>query len=70
MNIPADHRTVSLSGRQCSFLGVAWLLIAVKCILVTWAIRQWDVPIHPLWIVGPTILFAGLATALWATHRE
>lgn len=70
MNIPADHPAAGLTGRHCWFLGVAWLLIAAKCVLITWAIERWSVPIHPLWIVGPTILFAGLATALWVSHRD
>jgi hypothetical protein len=49
---------------------VAWALIALKCVLVTWAIGHWSVPINPLWVVIPTILFAGLATVLWVTHHE
>lgn len=49
---------------------IAWLLIAVKCVWVWWAVNRWQMPFHPLWIVAPTIVFAGLATALWLAHRE
>ena len=51
-------------------MALAWLLIAVKCSLVWWAIGRWHMPFHPLWIVAPTIVFAMLATGLWATHHE
>jgi hypothetical protein len=52
------------------FMAIAWLLIAVKCVLVSWAIAHWHVPLHPAWIVAPTLVFAALATALWLTHTR
>ena len=52
------------------FMAVVWLLIALKCALVWWAINAWHVPFHPLWIVIPTVVFATLATGLWLTHHE
>ena len=52
------------------FMAVAWVVIVLKCIVVWWAMLHWRVPIHPLWIVAPTIVFATLATGLWLTHRE
>ncbi len=53
------------------FLAVAWILILAKCVAVWWAIGHWSVPIHPAWIIMPTLLFAALATALWlAPHPE
>lgn len=51
-------------------MAVAWVLILAKCVLVWWAIGHWHVPLHPAWIVAPTLVFAALATALWVTHRE
>lgn len=51
-------------------MGITWLLITVKCTLIWWAIGYWHVPFHPLWIVGPTLAFAILATSMWLTHRE
>lgn len=53
------------------FLGVAWLVILVKCVLVWWAMNHWHVPIHPAWVVVPTLMLAALATALWiAPHAD
>jgi hypothetical protein len=70
MSSPVHHEGTGLSSRHCWFLGVAWLLIALKCVIITWAIRSWQVPIHPLWLVLPTLMFAALATVLWVSHRE
>jgi len=52
------------------FLLAAWLIIAAKCVAVAWAIQHWAVPVHPAWIVAPTLLMAALATVLWVAHRE
>jgi hypothetical protein len=30
----------------------------------------WSVPLHPLWIVAPTLVFAAVATVIWLTHRR
>ena len=51
-------------------MAVAWLLIAVKCGLVWWAVNHWSMPFHPLWIIAPTIAFAGLATLRWLASNE
>lgn len=48
----------------------AWILIVAKCAAIWWAIDHWQVPVHPAWIIVPTLLMAGLATFLWATHEE
>jgi hypothetical protein len=52
------------------FLAVAWAAILAKCAVVWWAIDHWRVPVHPAWIVGPTLAMALLATVLWLGHRE
>ncbi len=51
-------------------MAVLWAVIVAKCVVVWWAIGRWEVPFHPLWIVAPTIIFAGLASILWLTHHE
>jgi hypothetical protein len=37
----------------------------MKCSAIWWAIETYHVPIHPMWLVGPTILFGLLATAVY-----
>ncbi len=56
--------------RTALVITLAWVLILAKCILVTWAINRWSVPIHPGWLVWPTLAFATLATGLWVSHRR
>ena len=52
------------------FMGVAWIVILVKCLLVWWAMNHWQVPFHPAWIVAPTLAFAALASVIWLTHSR
>jgi hypothetical protein len=51
--------------RTLRVLLAGWLLIAGKCWLITWLIGKYHVPIDPLWVVGPTVLFALLCTAVY-----
>lgn len=44
---------------------VGWLFIVAKCLVVIWAIDHWAVPFNPYWIIVPTILAAGLCTAVY-----
>jgi uncharacterized membrane protein len=69
MNSPLHLDLAQYSKRERWFVAVAWILIAAKCVVVWWAMQHWSVPFHPLWIVGPTLAFAALATAIWATHH-
>jgi hypothetical protein len=46
-------------------LAIAWVVILAKCVVVTWAMNHWHVPIHPGWVVVPTLLLAAGATWLW-----
>ncbi len=52
------------------FMAALWALILVKCVLVSWAVGHWQMPFHAAWVVAPTIAFAGVATLVWALHRE
>jgi hypothetical protein len=63
------HREERTSHAMPWFITVAWALILAKCAAIWWAIGYWQVPIHPAWLVVPTLLFAALATMLWVTHR-
>ena len=51
-------------------MAVAWVLIAIKCVVVWWAVERWHMPFHPMWVIAPTLAFAALATFLWVTHHE
>jgi hypothetical protein len=47
----------------------AWSLIVLKSVFVWWACTHYPVPFHPLWIVGPTVIFAALCTAVYFWRR-
>jgi len=47
-----------------------WLVIVAKNLLVIWAIDHWAVPFHPYWINVPTILMAGLVTAVYLRRNR
>jgi hypothetical protein len=49
---------------------VLWLVIIAKCFVVWRAIDYWHMPFNAVWIIGPTIAFAALATGVWWAHRE
>lgn len=70
MNLPVHIDVRQYSPRVRWLVAIAWALIVVKCALLWWAMLHWSVPFHPLWIVGPTVLFALLATTLWLVHHE
>ena len=61
VNPPREVR----SRRAERSLVVGWILIAAKCIVMWWAIEAYSVPIHPIWLAGPTIVFGLLVTALY-----
>jgi len=64
------HPLAGLSRLERWFLGTAWLVIALKCLAVSWAIPHYSVPIAPWVIIGTTLFFAAVVTVLWTTHHE
>ena len=46
-------------------MGVAWVLIALKCWLVTWLVAKYQMPFHAMWVNAPTVVFALLGTAVY-----
>ncbi len=47
---------------------VGWILIALKCIVLPSIFDRWQVPVHPGWVIIPTLVFAGVVTLLIALH--
>lgn len=46
-------------------LWIFWGVIVVKCVLVWWLMRHYAMPFSPLWVVLPTLMFAGLCTLVY-----
>lgn len=69
MSLPVYLNVAQYPRRMRWFMAGAWLVIGLKCVVVWWAMAHWNAPMHPLWVVGPTLLFAALVTGIWLTHR-
>jgi len=53
--VPADPRVERI-------ILACWCLIAVKHVLVIWAVHRYAVPFHQLWVNAPTFLLGLIAT--------
>ena len=53
------------SARATRLLLLGWVLIALKCWAVVWAVGHYHVPVNPLWVTVPTVIFAGVCTAIF-----
>lgn len=58
-------KRVKRSPRMERLILAGWLLIAVKSGLIIWAVEKYRVPVDPLWVVAPTVLFALLCTVVY-----
>jgi hypothetical protein len=47
------------------FIGICWILIVIKSCAVVWLFDRYHVPVNAAWIIVPTVIFAGLITALY-----
>lgn len=60
-----EPKTETRSKRSERWLVIGWVMIAVKSVALWWLINTYNVPIHPLWLIIPTVMFGLLATALY-----
>lgn len=63
------HSRPPRNPRVMRWLAVMWAFIVLKSIFVWWACAHYPVPFHPLWIVGPTVLFGLLVTGVYCGRR-
>jgi hypothetical protein len=62
------RRPVPRNPRAEKIILLCWALIAVKHVLVIWAVRHYAVPFHQLWVNFPTFLLGLVAT--WAYYAR
>ena len=53
------------SRRTEKLILAGWVLIAAKSWLMIWLVEKYQVPINASWVIVPTVVFAGLCTALY-----
>lgn len=46
-----------------------WILIAIKSVVVAWAVPHYHVPFSALWVIIPTVAFASLCTGVYCWRR-
>jgi hypothetical protein len=61
---PARNRRVE------RLIWICWGLIAIKSVVVFWAVRRYHIPFNGLWVVIPTVLFAALCTGVYVLRRK
>jgi hypothetical protein len=44
---------------------ICWAIIVLKCLAVVWLFAHYHVPVNPLWVIAPTVIFAALCTAIY-----
>ena len=63
-DISVTHRRPRSARTQRLLLG-GWLLIALKSVLIVWAVNHYHVPVDPLWVIVPTVVFAAVCTIVY-----
>jgi membrane protein YdbS with pleckstrin-like domain len=62
--VNVSHRAPR-SRRTQWLLLAGWLLIAAKSWLIVWAVDHYHVPVNPLWVIVPTVIFAAVCTLVY-----
>jgi membrane protein YdbS with pleckstrin-like domain len=44
---------------------ICWAAIALKCVAVVWLFARYHVPVSPLWVIAPTVVFAAVCTLVY-----
>lgn len=58
-------RRVTRNPRTQKLLLFGWLVIAAKSALIIWAVHHYHVPIDPMWVIVPTVIFAAVCTLIY-----
>lgn len=47
-------------------LVAGWIVIVLKSFAIVWLFNRYHIPVSPLWVIAPTVVFASLCTAVYA----
>jgi uncharacterized membrane protein YgcG len=59
------HQKAPRNRKVERLFAVCWVLIILKSFAVVWLFDRYHVPINPLWVIAPTIVFAALCTVVY-----
>jgi hypothetical protein len=63
--VHVNPRRAPRSARVGKLLLVGWVLILAKSWLLIWAVEKYHVPINPLWVIIPTVVFGFVCTLVY-----
>ncbi len=46
-------------------IAICWGVIVLKSVAVVWLFDRYHVPVSPLWVIAPTVIFASLCTVVY-----
>lgn len=59
------HQKAPRNRRVERLIAICWVLIVLKSFAVVWLFNRYHVPVSPLWVIAPTVVFAALCTAIY-----
>jgi membrane protein YdbS with pleckstrin-like domain len=59
------HTRAPRNRRVERVIALCWILILAKSAAVLWLFGRYHVPVNPLWVIAPTIVFAALCTLIY-----
>jgi hypothetical protein len=62
-------RPTGVPRRVRLFLIIGWVVIIAKCLAVPWVLAHWQIPVHPAWVIVPTLVLAALVTLVVLPRR-
>jgi membrane protein YdbS with pleckstrin-like domain len=59
------HQRAPRNRRVERLIAICWVLIVLKSFAVVWLFNRYHVPVNPLWVIAPTVVFAALCTVIY-----
>jgi uncharacterized membrane protein YgcG len=59
------HQKAPRNRRVERLIAICWVLILLKSFAVVWLFDRYHVPVNPLWVIAPTVVFAALCTVVY-----
>jgi hypothetical protein len=64
-DVSVHHEKAPRNRRVERLFAICWILILIKSVAVVWLFDRYHVPVNPLWVIAPTVIFAGLCTVVY-----
>jgi hypothetical protein len=69
-DVPAEEAAMRRRRHVRNVILLCWAVILVKSVAVVWAVGHYNLPFNPLWVIGPTVTFAALATTIFTVWKD